>query len=88
MKKIESFIPENFDQAQWHSVSDDVYIFGTLKGKIVDEKFALVKRNDNGSFDWAIADTQFQGNEPNKSLAQQAVEQVFYSAINYRETLK
>ena len=86
-KENQGLIPDDFDQCQWHPIGDNLYIFGTLKTKLVVGKYAFVKRKENGSFDWTIADTRFQGNEPNKNLAICAVENIYYSAIKLRESL-
>lgn len=80
----QGIIPDNFDDCQWHYVDDDIHIFGVTKGRIVVDKYAIVKRLDDGSFDWAVSHTRFQGNEPSKSLAQERVGEIFYSAINIK----
>ena len=88
MDKIKGIIPHNFDQCQWHCVSNDIYIFGTTKENIIDDKYALIERQPDEGFDWEIIDTRFRGCESNKSLAMGKVEKLFYSAIELRESLK
>ncbi len=88
MEKIQGLIPEDFDQCDWHCVNDGVYLFAVSKEKIIDHKYALVKRKDDGSFDWSIVGSRFQGNEPSRKLAKEAVGKIFNSAIKLRESLK
>ncbi len=74
-------IPDNFKDARWHKVSDDLSIFGIAKFGIVEEKFALVKRNHRKTFDWYVNQTRFQGNEPTRIGAQGKVDEVYSHAI-------
>jgi len=84
---IDSFIPDNIDKAQWHFTGEGEDVFGVREGVKVVEKFALVKRRPDGSFDWSIAGTAFQGREPNRERAIDKVNSLFLSAMEMKESL-
>lgn len=85
---VEGFIPDDFEKAQWHSVGDeDNWIFGVTEDKLINQKFAIVMRLENGTWDWAVASTRFQGNEQSKELAIEQVNNLYYSAMKLRSSL-
>lgn len=86
--KNQGIIPENFDKAIWHSVGHGLWIFGIKKDEIVNEKFAFVKRQDDGSYNWAVVDTRFQGSEPSAFYAMKKVKEIFDSALELKKDME
>ena len=82
----ETFIPEDFLKASWFYTGDS-YVFGIRNGETIVKKYAMTKRKPDGSCDWAIDGTHFQGNEPSNELAMEKVNNLFLSAIDLREAL-
>jgi hypothetical protein len=81
---MQAFIPKDYDKAQWRSAGKDVDIFGVVEKGVFVQKFAMVKRRQDGSFDWAIAHTNFFGREQSRALAIETVNGRFLSAIELR----
>jgi hypothetical protein len=83
------FIPDDFQKAEWHSIVGDrqSWIFGVTEDKLINQKFAVVMRVGNGTWDWAIASTRFQGNEPSRALAMGEVNNLYNMAIKLSDTM-
>lgn len=89
---LTTFIPDNIEDAQWYQVSKDIMIFGVKESGSnvisVDHKFAMIKRRQDGAFEYALNKTAFSGQEPSKEQAIKKVNDLYGSAIALRDALQ
>jgi hypothetical protein len=83
------FIPDDFEKAEWHCIGGGGrnWIFGVTEGWLVNQEFAIAMRLDDGTWDWAIIGTRFQGNEPSRALAMGEVNNLYNMAIKLSDTI-
>ena len=90
-KKIEGMIPDDYDKSGWHCIKPKFYVFGVVKNvelKRVITPYAAAERQADGSWNWKIANTRFQGSEPSRKRAIKAVRKTFEQAIKIKREMK